>query len=97
MPARAAALDDKGRIELFARMAEEVQTTVARVAGDAELPAEIAGRVLGWAGKGRGRFRSLPLASGWTLVRDMPAPQGRTFHSLWAERQRANRAGTTRR
>jgi len=51
--------------------------------------------VLGWAGKGRGRFRSLPLATGWTLARDMPAPQGRTFHRLWAERQRAKGTGAT--
>src|SRR6266478_2486226 len=29
--------------------------------------AETAGRVLGWAGRARGRFRSLPLAAGWTL------------------------------
>jgi len=50
-----------------------------------------AGRVLAWAGASRGRFRSLPLASGWTAVRDMPAPEGRTFQSLWAERQRARR------
>ncbi|MBO0737655.1 MAG: iron-sulfur cluster-binding protein [Alphaproteobacteria bacterium] len=50
--------------------------------------AELASRVLGWAGRGRGRFRSLPLANGWTTVRDMPAPEGRSFHSLWAERQR---------
>ncbi len=50
--------------------------------------AEIAMRVLGFFGKGRGRFRSLPLAGGWTSVRDMPAPQGRSFHALWAERQR---------
>ncbi len=50
--------------------------------------AEIAGRVLGWAGKRRGRFRALPFAAGWTAVRDMPAPEGRSFHSLWAERQR---------
>src|SRR5436190_2514284 len=50
--------------------------------------AGIVGRVLGWAGQHRGRFRSLPLAQGWTAVRDLPAPQGRSFHSLWAERQR---------
>jgi L-lactate dehydrogenase complex protein LldF len=49
---------------------------------------EIAGRVLGWAGRGPGRFRSLPLAAGWSLARDLPAPEGRSFHSLWAERQR---------
>src|SRR5262249_1684154 len=27
-------------------------------------------------GRSRGRFRSLPLAGGWTDYRDMPAPQG---------------------
>jgi L-lactate dehydrogenase complex protein LldF len=50
--------------------------------------AETASRVLGWAGSRRGRFRSLPLAAGWTSVRDMPAPEGRSFHSLWAARAR---------
>jgi L-lactate dehydrogenase complex protein LldF len=54
--------------------------------------AEIAARLLGAFGKGRGRFRALPLAGGWTGVRDMPAPQGRSFHSLWAERQRGRGA-----
>jgi L-lactate dehydrogenase complex protein LldF len=53
--------------------------------------AELASRALGWAGRERGRFRSLPLATGWTLVRDMPAPEGRSFHSLWAARRRAAR------
>jgi len=53
---------------------------------------EIKARLLGWLGKTHGRFRSLPLASGWTLVRDMPAPEGRSFHSLWAERRGPNGA-----
>jgi L-lactate dehydrogenase complex protein LldF len=54
--------------------------------------AEIASRTLGWAGGRRGRFRSLPLAHGWTGVRDMPAPEGRSFHSLWAERMKREAA-----
>ena len=43
---------------------------------------------LGAAGKARGAFRWLPLASGWTAKRDFPAPQGRTFQQLWIEKQR---------
>jgi L-lactate dehydrogenase complex protein LldG len=42
IPARASALDHRARIELFGAMAEEVQTTVARVASDAAVPAEVA-------------------------------------------------------
>jgi L-lactate dehydrogenase complex protein LldF len=48
----------------------------------------MAGRVLAWTSGERGRFRNLPLASGWTRVRDLPAPEGRTFQAQWAERQR---------
>jgi L-lactate dehydrogenase complex protein LldG len=42
IPARADALDDAARIELFVAMAEEVQTTVARVASNEVVPAEVA-------------------------------------------------------
>ena len=34
------------------------------------------------AGK-RGRFRSMPLAGGWTAARDLPAPEGGTFIDRW--------------
>jgi L-lactate dehydrogenase complex protein LldG len=42
IPTRAAGLDDSGRIALFVAMAEEVQTTVTRVAGLADVPAAVA-------------------------------------------------------
>ena len=39
-------------------------------------------------GRRKGRFRSLPLAGGWTDTRDLPAPQGETFHNAWRRQQR---------
>jgi L-lactate dehydrogenase complex protein LldG len=42
VPARAGSLDPAGRVDLFVRMAEEVQTTVARVASGGDVPAEVA-------------------------------------------------------
>jgi L-lactate dehydrogenase complex protein LldF len=50
--------------------------------------AAMAMRVLGRLGRRRGSFRWLPLAGGWTDGRDMPAPQGPTFSSLWQGRRR---------
>ncbi|MDH3535915.1 MAG: LutB/LldF family L-lactate oxidation iron-sulfur protein, partial [Gammaproteobacteria bacterium] len=35
-----------------------------------------------------GSFRRMLLASGWTRVRDLPAPQGSTFQARWQQRQR---------
>jgi L-lactate dehydrogenase complex protein LldG len=42
IPARASGLDHAGRFDLFVTMAEEVQTTVDRVASSAEVPAAVA-------------------------------------------------------
>jgi L-lactate dehydrogenase complex protein LldF len=47
----------------------------------------IAAQMLSALGK-RGRFRRLPLASGWTRHRDLPAPQGATFQAQWKARSR---------
>ncbi len=43
---------------------------------------------LGLLGRRRGRFQALPLASGWTAARDLPAPEGDTFFARYAAQQR---------
>ncbi len=48
--------------------------------------------LLGSLGRRRGKFRSLPLAGGWTEGRDLPAPEGETFFARYAREQRAGRA-----
>ena len=47
----------------------------------------LAARVLANQAHGKGRLSKVPLASGWTEFRDLPAPQGKTFHQLWKERR----------
>ena len=49
----------------------------------------LAARVLANFGRGRGRFRWLPLAGGWTHGRDLPAPTGESFTSQWRRRRGA--------
>jgi L-lactate dehydrogenase complex protein LldF len=47
----------------------------------------VAARALKWMGGRRGRIARLPLAGrGWTLGRDFPAPEGRTFRELYRAR-----------
>jgi L-lactate dehydrogenase complex protein LldF len=44
--------------------------------------------LLAWAAGRGGSFRWLPLLGSWTGGRDFPAPQGKTFQQLYAERSR---------
>ena len=48
----------------------------------------IAMAVMGALGRRKGVFRRMPFAGGWTQVRDLPAPQGKTFQAAWQEKQR---------
>ncbi|HLB13795.1 MAG TPA: lactate utilization protein B [Burkholderiales bacterium] len=51
-----------------------------------------AARTLWLLGGRAGRIRRLPLAgAGWTIGRDFPAPQGKTFRDLYAKAKRADR------
>jgi L-lactate dehydrogenase complex protein LldF len=51
------------------------------------LGAGLASRMLKLFGGQRGHIRALPLPHGWFAVRDLPAPQGKTFHELWKARR----------
>ena len=47
---------------------------------------------LSWLSRGKGRFRTMPLAGGWTAGRDLPAPEpGGTFMARYAKMQRGGR------
>ncbi|MBI3675838.1 MAG: iron-sulfur cluster-binding protein [Proteobacteria bacterium] len=35
----------------------------------------------------KGHVHALPIMNGWFAVRDFPAPQGKSFHHLWAHRK----------
>ncbi|MDK9721047.1 MAG: LutB/LldF family L-lactate oxidation iron-sulfur protein [Rhodospirillales bacterium] len=48
------------------------------------LAVDMAVPVLSLLAGRKGRFASLPLASGWTKSRDLPAPEGKSFLSQWA-------------
>ena len=52
----------------------------------------LAMRALGLLGRRRGHFHTLPLATGWTTARDLPAPEGATFFARYAAQQRATAA-----
>jgi L-lactate dehydrogenase complex protein LldF len=51
------------------------------------VAARIAARLLKSLGGSRGMIRSVPLMRGWFLVRDFPAPEGRTFQDQWRSRK----------
>ncbi len=60
----------------------------ARRPGWYRLATRVGAGMLGLLGRGRGRFRRLPLAGGWTGGRDLPAPEGETFFARYERRQR---------
>ncbi|VVE39386.1 (Fe-S)-binding protein [Pandoraea cepalis] len=49
--------------------------------------AGLGARVLHWMGRERGSLSKLPLAAGWSDTREMPAPNGKTFRTMYRERR----------
>lgn len=56
------------------------------------LAVDMAVPVLSLLAGRKGRFSSLPLASGWTASRDLPAPEGKSFLAQWAAFKKGNGA-----
>ena len=48
-------------------------------------------RILSFFSPQKGYFSNLPFASGWTSVRDFPAPEGKSFLSQWEEEHDDNK------
>src|SRR6266404_294756 len=61
---------------------------LAAHAGLYAFATRIASRMLSWIGGSDKLLHKLPLGGGWTEGRDMPAPEGRTFRSLYAKKAR---------
>ena len=65
---------------------------VAQRPGLYRLAAGMGARLLRLVAGRRGRLAKLPLApglaSGWTDIRDLPAPSGRSFHALYRAQKR---------
>jgi L-lactate dehydrogenase complex protein LldF len=47
--------------------------------------------LLAWLARGSGSIGRLPFGKAWTRTRDFPAPEGKTFHTLYAEKERSQR------
>lgn len=77
----------RGNPPLFERLALKLWAFAAKRPRLYRALAAIVVRVLALRGRPRGSLRRLPFATGWTRTRDLPAPQGRTFQSLYARTQ----------
>ena len=77
----------KGNPPLTQRLALKAWAFLARRPRLYQALTGLAMPVMAKVGERKGRFRSLPLAGGWTRHRDLAAPQGKTFQQLWREGQ----------
>ncbi|MFL0778329.1 MAG: lactate utilization protein LutB domain-containing protein, partial [Prochlorococcus sp.] len=52
-----------------------------------QLGSNIAIKAMSLIGGKRGRLHNLPVGRGWTLWRDLPAPEGSSFQQQWAQQK----------
>jgi len=78
----------EGETPFVTRMALKSWAALARQPWAYHALSKIMSRTMRFASGRRGAFTWLPFAGGWTAGRNFPAPQGKTFHELWAKRQK---------
>ncbi|HKB00203.1 MAG TPA: LUD domain-containing protein, partial [Methyloceanibacter sp.] len=78
----------RGNPALTERLALKLWSYAARHPRLYHKVARIAVRRLVRAAGTRGTVRRFPFLNAWTGTRDLPAPQGKTFHDLYAKAQR---------
>lgn len=83
---------EAGLIAAKARYGLGLWSWLARRPALYHFAARAGARTLHALSLGRGRLSWLPLGSGWTAGRDMPAPQGKTFQELWRAREKGLRS-----
>ena len=74
---------ERGLDSARARLALVLWLALARRPRLYQAATRIAARLLALLGGKTRRLGRLPLAGGWTAHRDLPAPEGRSFHSQW--------------
>jgi L-lactate dehydrogenase complex protein LldF len=80
---------ESGLTPLPIRLALQAWAALAQRAGLYHLAMRIGIPLLSRFGRRRGVLSWLPLATGWTDTRDLPAPQGQTFQQAWSARKGA--------
>ncbi|HJN60966.1 MAG TPA: LutB/LldF family L-lactate oxidation iron-sulfur protein [Alphaproteobacteria bacterium] len=79
---------DAGLQPLRQRLGLAIWAWLVRRPASYRLASALAMRALRLFGARRGRLANLPFAHGWTVGRDMPAPEGGSFHAQWRRRRR---------
>ena len=80
---------ERGLRPLTERIGLRLWAWVAQRPGLYALGARFGARYLKWLAGGSDRIHVLPTAPEWTQGRDFPAPQGKTFRELYAQRRNA--------
>ena len=80
---------DRGNPPLTERLALSAWAFAAKRPRLYRALASVLMPLLAWSAGRRGSFHSLPFLASWTGGRDFPAPQGKTFQQLYADKERA--------